>query len=50
MFVVCMSYTASEDDANSQRTAARGRLIGAGMAARAVTGDTVRDSKMCVVM
>jgi len=32
---------ASEDDANSRRTAARGRLIGAGMAARAATGDLI---------
>ena len=43
-------YTASEDDASSRRTAVRGRLIGAGMAARAATGDTVTHSKMCVVM
>jgi len=32
---------ASEDDANSRRTAARGRLIGAGIAARASKGDLI---------
>ena len=38
---------------NSRKTAARGKLIGAGMAARAAgggAGDSVKDSKTCVVM
>jgi len=50
-----MFGAASEDNVreeSSRRTAARGKLIGAGMAAQAAASgdDTVRGSKTCVVM